>query len=138
MPQTQSSHDLFPEFLKATTSNSISGRCEIPAARASLVPAGSRLTTAPYYICHLTIYSHDIPKTVRGIPGFPRRERDIWVWKRETRNLLLAIEPRNSSADARGAGDDRADEGREGTRAGKWCETEREFWANARECLAIS
>ena len=51
--------------------------------------------TAPYYVYHVTFYSHDIPRLpgARPLAGFPRSDRDIWVWKRSSRDLLLKIEP---------------------------------------------
>ena len=71
-------------------------------------------STAPYYVYHLTFHS-DIPDALNArhaLNGFPRSARDIWVWKRSSRNLLLTIEP-----GARWV----KHEARKCSRCGRWC-----------------
>jgi hypothetical protein len=53
-------------------------------------------TTAPYYVYRVTFYSFDIPDAFRRhqLTGFPRGPREIWVWKRSSRNFLLAADPK--------------------------------------------
>jgi hypothetical protein len=49
--------------------------------------------TAPYYVYRVVFYSRDIPEKVRGLPLFPRTAREIWVWQRQVRDILLALDP---------------------------------------------
>ena len=56
----------------------------------------------------------DIPDSFRrhALAGFPRSPREMWVWKRASRNLLLAADPkaRYEKHEARGC-----------SRCGRWC-----------------
>jgi hypothetical protein len=57
-------------------------------------PASARVPTA-YYVYCVTFYSFDIPDSCRrhAMAGFPRSEREMWVWKRSGRDLLLKLDP---------------------------------------------
>lgn len=52
--------------------------------------------TVAYYVYKITFRSQDIPDAIfrhHAMAGFPRTAREIWVWKRASRNLLLKIDP---------------------------------------------
>ena len=70
--------------------------------------------TASYYVYCVTFYSQDIPDSFRrhALAGFPRSAREMWVWKRSSRNLLLAVDPK-ARADKHVA--------RKCSRCGRWC-----------------
>ena len=49
-------------------------------------------TTSRYFVYHVTFKSRDIPSSFRHLRPFPRTLREIWVWTREARNQLLALD----------------------------------------------
>jgi hypothetical protein len=74
-------------------SSSPSTRRPAPAGPA-VTSAGTLGSASAYFVYHVTFYSRDIPESVRGLRHFPRSEREIWVWKRQTCNVLLATDPK--------------------------------------------
>jgi hypothetical protein len=70
--------------------------------------------TASYYVYLITFYSFDIPDSFRrhALAKFPRSAREMWVWKRSSRNLLLAVEPQARCV---------KHEARKCSRYGRWC-----------------
>ena len=70
--------------------------------------------TLAYYVYLITFYSFDIPDSFRrhALAGFPRSPREMWVWKRASRNLLLAADPKARYE---------KHEARRCSRCGRWC-----------------